>query len=595
MKKTYIFILIVLVLYADSMSIAIGQTYPASPLRVLSITGDTLTARFELPELQIKTPSPSGAGDAADLGTEIHFAGADRTLDVGRPQLPIYAQGIGIPVAGTPIVTVIQARPEVRSVENVRVTPDDPIFPTSVSTPRRASQGFYPSKLVEIIPSGFVRDQRIASLQINPVQYNSRTKQLRIFTSVTFRINFPYAPVAGGTSVGNTFSPARKPVQGASPVFESMFRDTLRNYEQAKLWRSQRRMSYSAVHGNGIPGAPALTGANTHRFKIPVVKTDLYRITYNNIKAAGVEPEDINLDTLQLESRGQKQGVYIFDENENDVLDPGEQIVFYGRALSDNKFTDENVYWLLFALRGEPAGNLEPSGVTTRDATPRTENLVSPTAFLTRERFEQNVHHDTLSGVDVKSELADHYFWVSFRGGNINTSRKDFPVELPMSVPRLEVNRDALLRIKFQGASRRGSALHLARISFNGLQLGRVEEWKRQASQIATRNIPQARIHHNQVNFMRIDALDANKTPAGSSDFYLDWYELDYWRNFQANTNRLEFNTNTEPRNRGKVQYRVSNVFQEMIDVYQLDDNGITSKLTGGEVSRRGCQLSNPL
>lgn len=588
MKKTYIFVLIVLVLYADSMSIVIGQTYPASPLRMLSITGDTLTARFELPELQIKTPSPSLEGDAADLGTEIHFAGADRTLDVGRPRLPIYAQCIGIPVAGTPIVTVIQARPEVRSVENVRVTPDDPIFPTAVSAPRRASQGFYPSKLVEVIPSGFVRDQRIASLQINPVQYNSGTKQLRIFTSVTFRINFPYAPAADGTSVDNTFSPAQKPVRGASPVFESMFRDTLRNYEQAKLWRSQRRISYSTARGNNIPGAPALTGANTYRFKIPVIKTDLYRITYNNIKAAGVEPEDINLDTLQLESGGQKQGVYIFDENENDVLDTGEQIVFYGRALSDNKFTDENVYWLLFALRGELAGNLEPSGVTTRDATPRTENLVAPTAFLTRERFEQNVHHDTLSGVDVKSELADHYFWVSFRGGNINTSRKDFPIELPMAVPRLEVNRNALLRLKFQGASRRGSALHLARISFNGLQLGRVEEWKRQASQIATRNIPQARIHHNQVNFMRIDALDANKTPAGSTDFYLDWYELDYWRNFQANTNRLEFNTNTEPRNRGKVQYRVSNIFQETIDVYQLDDNGITSKLTGGEVSRRG-------
>ena len=589
MKKTYIFLLIVLILYTVPASISIGQTHPVSPLRILSITADTLTARLELPELQIKTPPISAEVDSADLGTEIYFAGSDWTLDVGRPRLPVYAQCIGIPVAGTPVVTVIQARPEVRSVENVRVTPDDPIFPTSVSAPRRNSQGFYPSKLVEVIPSGFVRDQRIASLQINPVQYNSVTKQLRIFTSVTFRINFPYSPVAGGTSVGNTFTPVQKPIQGASPVFESMFRDTLRNYEQARSWRSRRQTYYSSVYENSVPGAPALTGSNTYRFKIPVIRTDLYRISYNNIKAAGVAPEDIDLDTLQLESRGQKQGVYIFDENENDTLDTGEQIVFYGRALADNKFTDENVYWLLFALRGEVAsGNLEPSRVATRDATPRTENLVAPTAFLTRERFEENVHHDTLSGVDVKSELADHYFWVTFRGGNINTSRKDFPIELPMAVPRLEVNRDAILRLKFQGASRRGTALHQARIAFNGLQLGRVEEWKRQASQITTRNIPQARIHHNQVNFMRIEALDTNQTSAGSYDFYLDWYELDYWRNFQADANRLEFNTNTEPRNRGKVQYRVGNIFHETIDVYQLDDKGIVSKLTGGKVSRRG-------
>ncbi len=593
MKKTYIFLLIVLILYIVSTSISVGQTHPTSALQILSITADALTARFELPELQIKEHPPSVEGNSAELGTEVHFAGANWTLDVGKPRLPIYTQCIGIPIVGTPVVTVIQARPEVRSVENVRVTPDDPIFPTLTSVSRRDSPGFYPSKLVEVIPSGFVRDQRVASLQINPVQYNSLTKQMRIFTSVTFRIDFPHSPVTGGNpnvaSVGRTFSGVQKPLQGASPVFENLFRGTLQNYEQARSWRRQRRTNYNSTNANSVPRAPALTGTNTYRFKIPVIKTDLYRISYSHIKAAGVEPEDIDLDTLQLESGGRKQGVYIFDENENDRLDSGEQIVFYGRALADNKFTDENVYWLYFALRGEPTtGDIEPSRVTTRDATPRSGNLIAPNAFLTRARFEENVHHDALVGTNIKSELADHYFWVTFRGGNINESRKEFPVELPMAVPRFAVDRIATLRLKFQGVSRRGVALHRARISFNGLQLGRIEEWKRQVSVITTRDIPQARIHHNQVNFMRIEALDTNKTPAGSHDFYLDWYELDYWRNFQAESNRLEFNTNTEPLRRGQVQYRVDNLFHETIDVYQIDDTGIVSKLTGGDISRRG-------
>ena len=418
------------------------------------------------------------------------------------------------------------------------------------------------------------------------MQYNSATKQLKIYTYVTFRIEFPGAlPLAKRSRIESAGFPSLH-----APAFESIFRGTLQNYEQAKSWRNRRQMSYGGTLGNSVPGAPGLTAANTYRFKIPVIRTDLYRITYNNIKAAaGVEPEDIDLNTLRLESSGQKQGVYIFDENENDVLDTGEQIVFYGRALADNKFTDENVYWLHFSLRGDPGtGDIEPSRVTTRDATPLTENLVAPSAFLARVRFEENVHHDVLAGTNIKSELADHYFWTPFRGGNINTSRKDFPVELPAAVPRLEIERNATLRIKFQGASRRGSALHRARIAFNGLQLGRIEEWKRQAAPIATRNIPQLRIHHNQVNYMRIEALDTNRTAAGSYDFYLDWYELDYWRSFQADANRLEFNTNTEPRNRGKVQYRVGNIFNEAIDVYQLDEKGIAGKLIGGEVSRRG-------
>ena len=292
MKKTYIFLLIVLILYTVPASIAVGQTHPTSALRILSITADALTARFELPELQVKEHPLSAEANSVDLGTEVYFVGANWTLDVGKPRLPIYAQCIGIPIVGTPVVTVIQARPEIRSIESVQITPDDPIFPTLPSVSRSNSQGFYPSKLVEVIPSGFVRDQRVASLQINPVQYNSVTKQMRIFTSVTFRIDFPYSPVTGGNpgaaSVGNIFSGVQKPIQAVSPAFESLFQSTLRNYEQARSWRRQRRTYYNSTNGNSVQGAPALTGANTYRFKIPVIKTDLYRISYNNIKAAGV-------------------------------------------------------------------------------------------------------------------------------------------------------------------------------------------------------------------------------------------------------------------------------------------------------------------
>ena len=328
----------------------------------------------------------------------------------------------------------------------------------------------------------------------------------------------------------------------------------------------------------------------TYRFKIPITRTDLYRINYNNLKAsAGIEPEDINLDTLRLESGGQKQGIYVFDENGNDRLDRGDQIVFYGRALSDNKFTDTNVYWLRFALRGEPTTGIETSRVEERDATPLSPNLIAPSAFLTRIRFEENRLHDVLAGNDVKSELADHYFWVAFRGGNT----KDFSnIELPEAVPRLQIDRNApltaTLRIRFQGVSRRGTALHRARVSFNNKRLGRSVEWKRQGAPTAVRSIPQARIHNDPVNVIRIEALDANRTAPGSYDFYLDWYEFDYWRNFRADGKSLEFNTNTEPRKRGKVQYRVENIYNDTIDVYQLNENGIVSKLTGGEVSRVG-------
>lgn len=594
MKKTFVFLVIVLTLSTVPMLVAVGQTQSGSlpvigdavpPLQILATTADTLTARFTLPELEITTRTSATDSGSEGTETDIRFAGADRTLDIGKPRLPIYTQRIGIPVAGIPVVTIIQARSEMRTVKNVRITPDDPVFPTLVSeSSPQVSAKFYPTQLVEVIPGGFVRDQRIGSLQINPVQYNQATKQLKIFPSVTFRVHFPGAVIGGNLAL--TAPPTfREPPR----AFEDLFQGTLRNYEQAKLWRKQRRTPYSITDGNQVPGAPPLINASTRRFKIPVAKTDMYHITYNNIKAhAGIEPERIDLDTLRLESSGKKQGVYIFDENENNTFDPGDRIIFYGRALVDNKFTDENVYWLRFGLRGEPAAGLETSRVVERDGTPKTPNLVTPQAFLTRVRFEENRHHDVLDGSDIKSELADHYFGVAFRGGDIGTRGKNFPIELPRAIPRLRIDQTAKLRIKFQGASRKGSARHTARITFNNERLGREVEWKRQASQTAIREFSQDLIFPNTTNYMRIEAFDDNDTPPGSYDFYLDWYELEYWRNFQAEASRLEFNTTTEPRNRGQVQYRVRNIFNETIDVYELDENGITSKLTGGRVSRTG-------
>ena len=251
MRKICIFLAIFLIFFTVPTLVSVAQTLPAlgkhpskNPLQILATTADTLTARFTLPEIQVRNSHQSSAvsADSPTLygrgypaptkllkrvgesekenifpesrrfpttdshSSEIYFAGADWTLDVGKPRLPIYTQRIGIPIVGTPIVTVIQARPEIRSVENIRITPDDPIFPALtwpatrlqpfsnggelLTKNSRVSQGFYPTQLVEAIPVGFVREQRIASLQINPIQYNPATKQLRIFKSVTFRIDF---------------------------------------------------------------------------------------------------------------------------------------------------------------------------------------------------------------------------------------------------------------------------------------------------------------------------------------------------------------------------------------------------------------------
>ena len=129
------FLAILFILYTVPTPVSIAQTpsvlekHPSTnPLQILATTSETLTARFTLPEIQVRNSrQPSvvndqqeGVGSPENLFTdsqytEIYFEGADWTLDVGKPRLPIYIQRIGIPIIGTPIVTVIQARPEIKN------------------------------------------------------------------------------------------------------------------------------------------------------------------------------------------------------------------------------------------------------------------------------------------------------------------------------------------------------------------------------------------------------------------------------------------------------------------------------------------------
>ena len=186
--------------------------------------------------------------------------------------------------------------------------------------------------------------------------------------------------------------------------------------------------------------------------------------------------------------------------------------------------------------------------------------------------------------------MADHYFWTGLNGTNSPSNRskeKNFSIQVPDAVPRTGINRTAELRVKFQGATHKGSARHEARIRFNDRQLGRPVEWKRQAAPLVIRDIEQRRfIHHDATNILTIVAEDQNSTPPTEFDFYIDWYELDYWHTFKASGSALEFNSDTEPRSVGTVRYRVTNLSRPEIDVYQIREGQIVAKLINGQIEK---------
>ncbi len=551
--------------------LSVAAVAAKSPLQIIQADTDSLLVKFEVPTLQFSSQKINRR-----TFTRISFTGATLTTDVGRPSLPAYSQLIGIPIDASSHVTVIDSRLEVRQTE--RIIPAQPL---NLATPQPTlimDTNFYrqdrpyPTKLVEVTPIGLIRGQRVAQLQIQPIQYNPARLQLKIYHELLIRIDFNWthsSPQSHRTS--RQLAPPFSVVE-SSQAFEQLFQVKLLNYDQAKAWR---RSPQSA------PAAPAVQHASKplNRYKIVISQTGIYQVTYSQLRRAGANSVDIELETLKMENRGRRVGLHIFDHDTDGRFDRDDSIVFYGQAPIGDRFTDTNVYWLSW-------GGVGRSQVAVRDAAPKTPNVPTPLAFKKTVRFEQDLKYDRL--LDVKSEQADHYFWESLTGGVDNRlSQKDFPIQLHHVAPRGLVNRNAEIRIKFQGASRERNARHQARILFNDAQLGQVAEWRQQAAPLVARQIEPWRFSHSEdTNVLRIRAEARNGTPAGEPDFYLDWFEIDYWHTFKVSEGVLGFNSETEPRRTGRVQYRLTNIHRPDVDVYQIRNGSIVAKLANGRVER---------
>ncbi|MDE0301351.1 MAG: C25 family cysteine peptidase [Candidatus Poribacteria bacterium] len=540
----------------------IEPTWAESIIRTVYADSTSLVVEFKLPELRF-----SEVVDGGDTYSQVTFDGSHHTLKDGYPQLPTYSQLIGIPVREVPQATVINSQFDTRPTEKILPVQADLVresesshVPRSVrnemNTDFYGKNRFYPTHLVEIIPIGFIRDQRVALLKIQPIQYNPRLSRLKIYRSMQIRVEFNQ-PTHSGSQAFTTYQPSRP--------FEELFQSRLLNYNQSKAWRMPRQSQAQFA-------STFSEGEMEQRYRISVKLTGMYRIAYSRLQRAG-DPSSIDLNTIKLENNGRMVGVYIFDKAEDGKFDREDSIIFYGQAIVGDKYTDTNVYWLSW-------NSLESSRVGVSDAQLKTRGIRLPIAFLKRERFERDIFHDALEAADADSGDADHYFWARFKSGE----DKPFPIDLPGAVPRELIHRSATVRVKLQGVS---LFTHKARILLNKKWIARTQDWRRQDDILTIHEFDQRRfLVHHTTNELTVIADPNPRVSTDGIEFYLDWFEFDYWHSFKALSGSLEFNSITEPESNGIVQYRVENLRNSEVDVYKIRNGSIVEKMVNGRISQ---------
>ena len=362
--------------------------------QLISTTGDRIVLTFTAadPEFSDVT-TPQGACQ------EVTIPGYQSIGEPGHPALPSYVAALGIPVDANPVVRVVDASyaqlpglhqicPEPNPVVEFDPSDGQPAQITAWERVRDAAvfstDTFLPQDPVELASTGFLRDQRIAQLSVQPLQYNPVSGELRLATAITVEILLnspipaPYAPLAA-------------PIQTTDGPFEDILRTYLLNYDTARGWRQPRSETSS------VEAASATAGAAP--FRLQVKEPGLYTITYADLHAADPSLDLATIDprNFHLSTHDQEVAIEVVGESDG-VFNSGDAIFFYAEAIN-TVYANENVYWLSWdAVPG--------IRMAVYDGTPSGGYPV-PSYFTTTLSLEEDHAYRSLS---VAAD-GDHWYW----------------------------------------------------------------------------------------------------------------------------------------------------------------------------------------
>ena len=200
-------------------------------------------------------------------------------------------------------------------------------------------------------PFRFRRFQ-VVEIIFTPALYNPATKSLTIADDINFIVN-----INGGSSTGYGINS------------ELRNDKVILNYNQAAKWM--------------IP--PAINSSNSFFnatfVKIPIYEEGIYKITYDDLSNLSIDIESVPLAKIRLFNNGGRElpvslnistpdslienAIYVKDNNNNNVFDTDDYILFYGKGVSGwqetspgvyshyiNHYTNFNTYWLDLSASG---------------------------------------------------------------------------------------------------------------------------------------------------------------------------------------------------------------------------------------------------
>jgi len=597
----------------------------AADIELVSSTSEGVTVQLVIPDFQIGWKEAGGRRFQTIL-----FPGCSFTTDVGEPRLPIQSTLIAIPADVQFSLKVIQADSTQQQVSQIYPTPEMVIrgVPTTAplsplpsrggeggevergealpfpSEPAKGAgglggdgsgnvefyqdafsykrNGFFPQAVAEIGRTGFIRDVRVLPLRLNPFQYNPAAGTVKLYHHLVVQIQFHTPPGAPSSRASSQLAQVSDLRSNESPAYEQLLESVLVNPQHAKLWRHRLTPLYQTPQS-----APPLLPAGAPAYKIIVDGDGMYHITYRLMREAGIPVGTILPSTLKLSNRGRAIPIFVRGESDG-KFDPGDEIIFYGQRNPGEKtyfdpFSDENVYWLSW---GGGQGLRMARGVTSSDAGVASAPARVHRRFRSRAHFEEDTLFVRLALVNENSGAeyqfvrggvfnrvgdvlslpplpTDSWYWASLPAPSV----RQFTFELPDVA---ETSLHATVRVMLRGQTDTPAKPdHHTQIWLNGQTMLEDARWDGQSEHLfESAQISQFFLQNGRNT---ISIIIPGDTAAGDLDqILLNYFEIEYWRNFTAKEDTLPFSIPSTP---DRPQFRVvlSNFSNPEVELYTID------------------------
>ncbi|MBN1666252.1 MAG: hypothetical protein JW862_04165, partial [Anaerolineales bacterium] len=294
-------------------------------------------------------------------------------------------------------------------------------------------------------------------------------------------------------------------------------------------------------------------------YKLLVDQDGLYRLSYADLRAAGLPVDSLDPRTLRLFNLGSEVAIRV--EGQSDArFDSGDALLFYGQA-PDSEYAPENVYWLVWGqaqgLR-MPEWNGSPGGAPV------------PASFATTQRIEENHYW---SGQYPTGPDQDTWYWDLPFAYSPSTKQYNYSFSLP--VPADEVVL-ATLRGLFYGATVGGSTNHHVQISLNGNPV-KDATWPDKEAYEFEVDIPQDLLQAGENTIGIYLPLDGGRT---YDMVFVNRFELDYRAAYQAQNDTLAFEGDAA----GSWLYQLDGFSASDVAVYDISDPQQPALISGLEI-----------